>query len=258
MGCSSNNEVKKRNIIEDIKAFNEKYKDKDEDNTEIERFSKDIFLHNIEQEGFNSFCNIKFDLLIDLYLNNNNIENIEPFGHFTAPNLKHLDLSFNKIKNINIFKKVNFPLVHLDLSNNVINNIDIFLDEKLFKKLKNIFFTNNDIDFENKKVKNIMTKLKERMILNNEDSNIECDNDENFIIALKNVKTFNLKKNTSFGIYEKGVIIKMRTLENLNKSDESIINEIEKYLSKLKLSVNIFKDNKLENVKVPRTKTIKN
>lgn len=226
MGCSYGYQVNEKNIVEDIKNFNEKYKDMHEDNTILERFSEDITLHHIEQEGFNSLTHIEFDSLINLYLNENNIENIQSLGHFKAPFLKHLDLSYNKIKNIDIFKKVNFPLLaDLDLSNNVINNIDIFQEENILKKLKNLFLNNNDIDFENKKVKNIIEKLEERMALNNEDSCVEYNNDETFILSLQKIKTFNYKLKTSFGIYDKDVIKEMRKIVNLSESDESIINK---------------------------------
>ena len=83
-------------------------------------------------------------------------------------------------------------------------------------------------------------------------------NDKNFEVALKKMKTLNNNLKTNFGIYEKDVILKMRTIKNISLSDESIINDIELYLSNLKRSVNIIKNKPLYDVKIPKTKTMKN
>ena len=151
---------------------------------------------------------------------------------------------------IDIFKKVEFPLETLDLSYNVINNINIFKDEKTLPKLKNVLLKNNDIDFDDKKIKNIMTKLYERISLDNEESIVESNNDESYKLVLKNVKTINNISNTNFGIFENNVILKMRTIKNLSEIHENMINEIEEFRSNYKKkSVNNIKANPLDNVK---------
>ena len=284
MGCSSCYNINEKNEIEDINNFNKIYRYKHEDNTEIKSLSEEITLFNIEQEGFDSLCSMKLIYLERLYLNNNSIENIEFLENFYVPRLKYLDLSYNKITNINIFKKVNFPLEYLDLSNNAINNIDIFKDDNTLKKLKNILLNNNDIDFNNKNINNIIIQLSKRLAINNEesfeksniDNNLDIElkkmktikyedsfvnppyNDKNYEVALKKMKTLNNNLKTNFGIYEKDVILKMRTIKNISLSDESIINDIELYLSNLKRSVNIIKNKPLNDVKIPKTKTMKN
>ena len=63
---------------------------------------------------------------------------------------------------------------------------------------------------------------------------------------------------TNFGIYEKDVIFKMKTIKNISQSDESIINDFQIYLSNLKSSVITFKTKPLYEVKIPRAKTMKN
>jgi len=253
MGFSYEIKVNEKDINKDINKFNEMYKQKHEDNTEIERTKEEIILHNIEQEGFNKLCQLKLDNLTILCLNYNNIDNIEHFAHFNPPHLITLDLSYNKIKKIYVLKKVKWPLETLDLSYNVINNIDIFKEEKIFPKLKNILLKNNDIDFNNKKINNIMIKLNEKISQNNGDSDsiVESNNDESYKQVLKNIKTINDKSNTNFGIFENNVIHKMRTIKNLSENDNSTINEIEKYHSNfVKKSVNIFHSKYLDNVKI--------
>ena len=290
MGCSGNSICEDNDsneaIIEAIKNFNETYMDKDEDNTEININSQVIFLFIIEQKGFISLCSLRLKNLIELQLNNNNIDNIDSFKIFYAPILKILDLSYNKIKNINIFKIVIFPLEELNLSNNLIDNIDVFAEDETLPKLKNILLDNNDIDYNEKTIINIITKLKKRIIINaednedsfaesntynnldielkklktykNENSFVSPHNDKNFEVAIKKLKTLNNRFNTNFGLFEKNVILKMKSIKFLSESDESIINEIEICLSNLKRSVIVFKNKPLYNVKIPKTKTLKN
>ena len=282
MGCSSDiiSEDKNEDMIS---KFNLLYNNKHEDNTEIVSFSEEITLLNIEQKGFFSLCSLKLNNLQILYLNYNNIENIETLENFYAPKLKYLDLSYNKIKNIAIFKKVKFPLEHLDLSNNVINNIDVFIDENTLKQLKNIFLNNNDFDF-NDKNNNIIKQLYKRASINNSElfeksdivNNVDIElkkiktvkkedslvnlpyNDKNYEVALQKIKEINNNLKTNFGIYEKDVIFKMKTIKNISQSDESIINDFQIYLSNLKSSVITFKTKPLYEVKIPRAKTMKN
>ena len=282
MGCSS--DIISEDKIEDIiRKFNLLYNSKHEDNTEIDSFSEEISLLNIEQEGFISLCSLKLKNLEILYLNNNNIGNIETLENFYAPKLKYLDLSYNKIKNIAIFKKVKFPLEHLDLSNNVINNIDVFIDENILKQLKNILLNNNDFDF-NDKNNNIIKQLYKRASINNSelceksdiDNNVDIElkkiktvkkedslvnlpyNDKNYEVALQKIKEINNNLKTNFGIYEKDVIFKMKTIKNISQSDESIINDFQIYLSNLKSSVINFKTKPLYDVKIRKVKTMKN
>lgn len=251
MGFSYQIFVKEEDIIKDINAFNDKYQGKHEENTEIERTKDEIILHNIEQDGFNKLCYLRLNNLKSLYLDYNNIDSIECLAHFIAPNLINLNLSYNKIQKIDVLKKVVFPLETLDLSYNVINNINIFKDEKTLPKLKNLLLKNNDIDFDDKKIKNIMTKLYERISLNNEESIVESNNDESYKLILKNVKTINNISNTNFGIFENNVILKMRTIKNLSEIHKNMINEIEKFRSnyKKKSVNNNIKANPLDNVK---------
>ena len=87
-------------------------------------------------------------------MRNNKIKDIEPLENISS--LQHLDLSFNKIENINVLKKIlknNKNLESINLEHNMIKNIEILKDKNLIIpiKLKYINLDNNNIiekDFE--------------------------------------------------------------------------------------------------------------
>ena len=107
-----------------LSKFNQKYKtDFSENTTELDALSK-----NIGDEGLKILCSVKFKKLDQLLLEENDIQNIDclPKNHF-GKDLIALDLSTNKISNIEPLAKVVFPnLHHLFLNSNKISSIDIF------------------------------------------------------------------------------------------------------------------------------------
>lgn len=129
-----------------------------------------------------------------LYLSNNGITTINYFKDFKTPCLVKLDLSNNEIKNIDIFGSVNFPLEHLDLSFNKISNIDIFENENTLPKLNICFLHNNNLNYNDEKISNILLVLNQRMARNkanmtSSSSLTECEQK----IDLKRLKTRNDK-----------------------------------------------------------------
>lgn len=231
--------IKVKDNKDAIINFNKKYKELNNKNSEIEESIIECFLHNIGQEGFNSLCSLKLDDLTILYLSENNISNIESFGKFHLKCIKRLDLSYNKIKNIDIFEKVEYPLEYLDLQNNIINNIDIFKNKKTLKSLKTVLLNNNDLDFDTEEIKNILSNIRERAISNNE-SISEYSNNEDYRFLIKKVKTINDKLDTEFCLHDKDIISKMRKSKNLKSDVINDINELEDHLLNFKKkSVNI-------------------
>ena len=116
-------------LLMSINTFNKKYLKYNINNTEIKMNTDYYILHNLGQEGFISFCQLKLPFIRYLCLSNNNISDITFFKDFQAPNLTKLDLSNNIIIKIDIFEKVSYPLIYLDLSNNKIMDISIFKKE---------------------------------------------------------------------------------------------------------------------------------
>ena len=111
-----------------ISKFNTKYK------TEIAENSNelDFLSKKIGDEGLKALCLIKFKNLDQLLLEENDIQSIDylPKNNF-GKSLKALDLSTNKISNIEALAKVDFPnLNHLFLTSNLITSIEIFAKVK--------------------------------------------------------------------------------------------------------------------------------
>jgi len=214
MGCSCG----KPKIKMDINEFNKKYDEDISNDKNVYKFN------NIGDEGLTIFCTFNLKILERLYLSYNTISNIDCFKNMELPKLSILDLSHNKIKNIKVFAKVKYPLEQLDLSYNEINNIDIFGKKETLPKLKDLFLSNNDINFEDKNIIKIIDKIHER-IEKNEGKSMEYKNDENYSDLLKRLKTLNSIINADIGIYDKNAKEEIsKRLKTLRESD-SIINE---------------------------------
>ncbi len=206
MGCSCGKPKIKIDIIE----FNKKYGEDISNNKKLYKFN------DIGDEGLKIFCTFNLQILEKLYLSNNTISNIDCFENMELPALNILDLSHNKIKNIKVFEKVKYPLEQLDLRYNIINNIDIFAKKETLPKLNRLLLSNNDINFDDKKIKKIIEKFKERI-----KKDIEYKNDENYSNLLNRLKTLNSKINSDIGIYDKNAISRIKTL----KGSDGINNE---------------------------------
>ena len=206
MGCSCGKPKIKIDIIE----FNKKYGEDISNNKKLYKFN------DIGDEGLKIFCTFNLEILEKLYLSNNTISNIDCFENMELPALIVLDLSHNKIKNIKVFAKVKYPLEQLDLRYNIINNIDIFEKKETLPNLNILLLSNNDINFDDKKIKKIIEKFKERI-----KKDIEYKNDENYSNLLNRLKTLNSKINSDIGIYDKDAISRIKTL----KESDGINNE---------------------------------
>ena len=220
-----------------INIFNEKYIQCDPYNTEIEDNTDYCILHNIGQEGFNSFCNLNLPCIKYLCLSKNNISNITFFKDFKAPSLVKLDLSYNIIKNIDIFEKVSYPLQNLDLSNNRINDISIFKKESTLKNLQYLSLKNNNINFNDKKNKEIMSQINERIKKNIikdvvDEDEISNDDDETIQKMYDRIKTLNDKFKSDLNVLDKDLIKRIKKLQ----VNEDLINEIKELNAKLKRS----------------------
>jgi hypothetical protein len=212
----------------DIIKFNKKYGE------DISNDKTSYKFDNIGDLGLKIFCTFNLINLEIINLSFNTISNIDCFENMELPKLTNLNLSHNKIKNIEVFAKVNYPLEQLDLKNNEINNIDIFTKEKTLPKLNRLFLKNNDIDFEDKKIKEILDKIKKRMKNNeeknmdpkNEEESLECKNDEDYSNLLKKLKTINSKIGGNIGIYDKDAISRIKTIKDSDCQNNEELNKI--------------------------------
>ena len=228
MGCSSS----KPNWDEYIKIYNRLLLKIDDKNTKIDTNSDYCQLYNIGQKGFKLFCHLSLHNIKYLYLNKNKISDIKYFENFTAPKLIKLELSSNFIEKIDVFEKVNYPLESLDLSNNKIKDISVFEKESTLPKLRILLLNNNKFDFNDEKIKNILSKIDKKMKNNKkEDSSSDeddkdKDNEESIEILLKSIKTFNNRFKTDFCIYDNNLIKRIEKMKISPEERNKIIKEI--------------------------------
>ena len=220
MGCS----CVKPKIKMDFSEFNKKYNEDISNDKKVYKFNNKRD-EGIGDEGLKIFCTFDLKFLERLYLSYNAISNIDCFEDMELPKLIVLDLSHNKIKNINIFAKVKYPLERLDLCFNEINNIDIFKEEETLPKLNSLFLSNNDINFDDEKIKKILEKFNER-IKKNKGKDMEYKNDESYSDILKRLKTLNDKIKSNIGIYDKKAISRLKTLKDSNGINNEELNKI--------------------------------
>jgi hypothetical protein len=220
MGCSCG----KPKINMDFSEFNKKYDEDISNDKKVYKFNNKRD-EGIGDEGLKIFCAFDLKILERLYLSYNAISNIDCFEDMELPKLIVLDLSHNKIKNINIFAKVKYPLERLDLCFNEINNIDIFKEEETLPKLNSLFLSNNDINFDDEKIKKILEKFNER-IKKNKGKDMEYKNDESYSDILKRLKTLNDKIKSNIGIYDKKAISRLKTLKDSNGINNEELNKI--------------------------------
>lgn len=189
-----------------LSKFNSKY------NTEISENTKelDVLSKKIGDEGLKILCSVKFKKLDQLLLEENNIQNIdclqknhfgkdlialdlstnkisniEPLAKVVFPNLHHLFLNSNQISSIDIFAKVNFPaLKELNLSANKITSIQI-LESVKFPQLKQLDLSKNQITDISAFAKANFEELEELSLDQNKIESID---------VLVNMKYQNLKK----------------------------------------------------------------
>ena len=130
-------------------------------NIELTGEEKILILNDkdIGNKYFDLLCILQFKKLQEISLRNNNISNINSLININSPALKKLDLSYNKIMKLDVFKdlaKKCEELEYINLSNNEIENANVF-KEKIFRKIKEINLQNNRlIKSEFEEIKNII------------------------------------------------------------------------------------------------------
>jgi hypothetical protein len=164
--------------------------------------------------GLKLLCKLKLKQLKKLMLNNNDISNIEDLKDFKCNGLEILNLGYNNIRNINVFKEVPFSLKELDLNNNRIENINILenLSDSKLENLKKLKLNNNNFDCE--KNKKIMKSIEKSMKTKYHDSKFNAEINNNFSELIKQWDAFNNKHNTNIKLND----IKI-DLSLINKED---------------------------------------
>ena len=173
--------------------------------------------------GLNVLCKLELKKLKKLILSNNDISNIENLKELKSNDLEILNLGYNNIRNINVFKEVPFSLKELDLNNNRIENINIFenLNDSKLENLKKLKLNNNNFDCE--KNKKIMKSIEKSMKTKYHDSKFNAEINNNFSELIKQWDVFNNKYNSNIKLNDKKI-----DLSSIN-IDDSI-----KILEKLK------------------------
>ena len=130
----ANNEINQNTIIMDqLNALQKKVLDylNVKLNIKLDGKEKIIKLNNknIGTVELELLTGVKFENLEELYLNNNNIEDVESLKDLYSPKLKKLDLSFNNIHNIeplkdNILKFKYIMEIKLDHNNILVKDIE--------------------------------------------------------------------------------------------------------------------------------------
>ena len=227
-----------------IDIFNKNYRNKDNDNSAITISINFCKLKYIGQNGFKEFCELKLLEIQILKLGYNQISDIGCFENFKAPKLKALGLECNYIVNIDIFGKVNYPLEQLDLRYNKIKDINIFKEKTTLPKLKILLLSNNEYEKDNEDTKKILADLNDRMKKYDKDSELQSNNDNNYKKLYKRILTLNNKyindQNNKIELFGKNTIENLQSLLiNKNEDEKNEINDIIKSISKLRKSIRI-------------------
>lgn len=141
-------------------------------------------------------------------MSHNNITDIEPLKNFK--NLKKVDLSFNKINNINELKsisKYNNKIEKLYLNNNMIKDVKI-LKENIFPNIIEINLDNNNI------IQKDIDEIKMMIINNKKEKKEKINYYENKYLIEYKIK----KKNTKIRLFGE------KFIENNDEKFEIIIN----------------------------------
>ena len=122
---------------------------------------------NIDINDLQLFSGLKFSYLEELSLQNNNINNIDVLSIFEMPNIRWINLSYNKIPDISNLLNISLKIPKVEkinLKSNIIANIDV-LDNDIFPNIKEINVQNNDdIDFESKIAQRVIKKMNNILI----------------------------------------------------------------------------------------------
>ena len=144
---------------------------KDKKNIQLHQKNKYIHLNKRElnDQEFNLISQIKFDQLKEIDISENKIKNIQPLKKMVLPFLEFLNLSYNEIQIIEPITKINSKnLRYIFLQKNQIKDIETFLDSN-FPSLKILRVEDNNINLENendeetkKKRREVLSKINEK------------------------------------------------------------------------------------------------
>ena len=194
---------------------------------------KNLYLDKNELYNIEALAKFKFDKLEILSLKYNNISNIKVLGLVKFNNLLTLSLCENNISDISILEKVNFPeLTELNLSTNNILDIKVFEKAK-FPKLKKLYLQKNKISDIKSLGKADFKELTELLLFENNISDINVLNNVNFpnlkelslghnkISDINILAEVNFEKLQTLFLYENNIsditVLKSVKLENLKK-----------------------------------------
>ena len=200
------NYLKNQNIFEDINSPNNtKFKD-------IEFFNK-LYECNIKKDdekinlrekkigdfGFKLLCKLELNNLKKLILINNNISNIDDLKLLNCPQLKTLNLSYNNIRDIDVFNEVNFSLTELDLNYNRIENINIFENMEIpqLKELKILKLFNNNYNLDNNYIHN---KIQE--YITKKEGKFMVESKKDYSEDIKKIDSINKKYKMTISYFE--------------------------------------------------------
>ena len=208
-----------------LSKFNSKYKTEITENTS----ELDVLSKKIGDEGLKILCTVKFKKLdqllleendiqnidclrknhfgkslIALDLSTNKISNIEPLSQVDFPNLNHLFLTSNLITSIEVFSKVKFPILkELNLSSNKIESITVFANAN-FPQLIKLDLSKNQINdikvFEKVKFPNLEDLSLDQNKISVIDSlmKLNCENLKNLKFEKNNVKSIDILEKINF------------------------------------------------------------
>ena len=116
-------------------------------------------LLNEKYSSLEEFCNKEFSELENLNLSCNDISDISALKNLKSPNLRILDLSDNNIKNLDIFRELQFNLEALYIKGNQIEDLSIFKEDTILNNLQKLSFT----FYENDKNKEILAIIRKNI-----------------------------------------------------------------------------------------------
>ena len=121
----------------------------------------DLSRKDITENEIELLVPIQFEDLHELNLSNNNITHIQVFENLHMPNLKILNLSYNKIENLSNLKSLSLKfhkLEILNLKSNFITDISILNEIDITNIKEKNDEENNDINFKSKQSKAVINK----------------------------------------------------------------------------------------------------
>ena len=120
---------------------------------------KCLYLDKNNIININVFLNVNMIHLESLNLSNNKINDISIFEKANFNQLKYLYLNNNNISDINVLDKANFFfLIEMNLANNEISDIGVFVKVN-FYQFDHLILTNNKINYCLAKNKDIILNL---------------------------------------------------------------------------------------------------